>query len=128
VDALDCGSYVAALELNLDLVRDCGFSEKRYTVVARYPTVPFDLSIIVPESVSHAELHQRILGAHPEWIRSADCTAVYRGDPIPEGEKSMTYRIVFQSDEATLEMEEVNEVVNGLVTRLGDELGGWLRT
>ena len=127
-DALDCGAFIAAAELDVDALNALGFDDTLYETVAKYPAVPYDLSIIVPESVSHSDLHERILSAHEGWVKSADCTAVYRGDPIPEGEKSMTYRIVFQSDEATLEMDAVNEVVNGLVDRLGSELGGWLRT
>ena len=118
----------SAAELDVDALNALGFDDTLYETVAKYPAVPYDLSIIVPESVSHSDLHERILSAHEGWVKSADCTAVYRGDPIPEGEKSMTYRIVFQSDEATLEMDAVNEVVNGLVDRLGSELGGWLRT
>jgi phenylalanyl-tRNA synthetase beta chain len=89
--------------------------------------VPFDLSVIVPEAVTHAELDARIRAAHPAWVKDVALTGVYRGAPIPEGQKSATYRILFQSPERTLAMDEVNDVVKSLVERMGKELGAWLR-
>jgi len=127
VTALDSGYCVAAAELDLSSCVDADADEQLYRAVPRFPSVPFDLSIIVPEAVRHGDVAQRIQGAHPEWVRDLTLTGIYRGDPIPDGEKSMTYHIRFQASDRTLEMTEVNELVEEMVSRLETDLGGWLR-
>jgi phenylalanyl-tRNA synthetase beta chain len=126
-EALGIGMAAAAAELDLELLRDTAHPEARYVPTPRFPPVPFDLSVIVPEGVTHAELDARIRAAHPAWVKDVALTGVYRGAPIPEGQKSATYRILFQSPERTLAMDEVNDVVKSLVERMGKELGAWLR-
>ncbi|MBR56847.1 MAG: phenylalanine--tRNA ligase subunit beta [Myxococcales bacterium] len=127
IDGIECGPFAAAMELELDtLLGELGM-ESLYDPIGRFPSVPFDLSVIVPENITHHQLYERIVAAHPSWVRKADLTGIYRGDPIPDGQKSMTYRITFQSQEETLAMEEVNDVVAKLVKTLENELGGWLR-
>jgi len=125
VDALEIGSYGAVAELDMDVIRALSSDERLFDAIAKYPPIPFDLSIIVPEAVTHQEIQDRILNA--KWVQSSDYTTVYRGAQIPENQKSMTYRILFQSHETTLSMEEVNTVVEELVQCLSDDLGGWLR-
>ena len=126
-EALSLGMGAAAAELDLELLRDLARPEARYVPTPRFPAVPFDLSVIVPEAVTHAELDQRIRAAHATWVKDVALTGVYRGAPIPDGQKSATYRILFQSPERTLAMEEVNEVVKTLVEQMGKDLGAWLR-
>jgi len=51
---------------------------------------------------------------------------VFAGDPIPEGKKSVSIRIVYRSPERTLEDETVNEIHHRLTHRLIDEVGAAL--
>ncbi len=127
IDGIECGPYAAAMEIDLEILMARLGTESKYDPIGRFPSVPFDLSVIVPEKITHEQLYERITTAHPSWVRKADLTAVYRGAPIPDGQKSMTFRILFQSQEETLAMEEVNDVIAELVKRLENELGGWLR-
>lgn len=122
--ALDLGAYCAAFEWDLTPVVLCGVSYGSYAPIPRFPSVSFDLSVIVPEAVTHDELQRLMLQA--KWVKGATCVAVYRGEPVPEGEKSVTFQLHFQAD-GTLEMEAVNKVVEKLMRRLKSELGGWVR-
>jgi phenylalanyl-tRNA synthetase beta chain len=127
VETLGIGMGVAAAEVDLEVLRDLPHAEPGYVPTPRYPPVPVDLSIIVPERVTHAELEQRIQGAHPDWVKNVTLVGAYRGSPIPGGQKSMTYRIQFQSAERTLSMDEVNIVVRSVVDRMAEDLGAWVR-
>lgn len=127
-DGLELGPFFAAAELDLEAMLAVAPADPpRYQPFSRFPPVPFDLSIIVPEAVTCDQLLERIVAAHPAWVQRADFVGLYRGEPIPEGQKSMTFHIRFGAADRTLEMDEVNAVVERLVARLGDELGGWLR-
>ena len=51
---------------------------------------------------------------------------VFTGDPIPEGRKSVSFRVVYQSDDRTLEDEAVNTIHRNLTQRLITEFGAAL--
>jgi len=123
-EALGLGDFAAAYEWDLSPIVERGISYGDYAPIPRFPAVNVDLSVIVPEAVTHDQLHTLIRQA--KWVRGASCVAVYRGEPVPEGEKSVTFQITFQA-EGTLEMEAVNKVVEKLIKRLKAELGGWVR-
>ena len=126
-ESLGLGDHVSAAEWTLSPLVEAGLTYGSYSPIARHPSVLFDLSVIVPESVSHDDLKGLILKAHKRWVQEAQCTAVYRGAPIPEGQKSVTFQITFQDSTSTLEMDRVNKVIDKLTKRLKDELGGWVR-
>ena len=117
-------AYAAAFEWDLTPLASAGLTYGGYAPISRFPAVGIDLSVIVPEAVTHDDLQSRMLSA--KWVRAARCVAVYRGAPVPEGQKSVTFELTFQAEE-TLEMEAVTKVVEKLTRRLGDELGGWVR-
>jgi phenylalanyl-tRNA synthetase beta chain len=52
---------------------------------------------------------------------------LYEGESIPEGRKSMAFRIRYQSEDRTLTDEEVQEVHAGIVGALVSELGATMR-
>jgi phenylalanyl-tRNA synthetase beta chain len=52
---------------------------------------------------------------------------IYRGESIPEGQKSVALRIRYQSEDRTLTDEEVQEVHSQVATILVKELGSAMR-
>ena len=52
---------------------------------------------------------------------------VYRGAPIPEGKKGLSYRIRYQSHDRTLTDEEVNGVHEKVIHRLEEVFQAELR-
>jgi phenylalanyl-tRNA synthetase beta chain len=53
---------------------------------------------------------------------------VYHGDQVPQGKKSLAFRISYQSPGRTLTDEEVNKEQEKIFDRLHHELGASLRT
>jgi len=52
---------------------------------------------------------------------------LYRGDPIPDGKKSVALHVVYRSPERTLTGEEADEIQSGILERLREELAAELR-
>lgn len=125
--AMSLGKYASLYEVSLDILNGLSLSYGGYEQIARYPAISYDLSVIIPEEVSYAQLAQMTMQAHRSWVRDVQCVSIYRGEPIPDGQKSVTLQIRFQDPNGTLEMEGVNKVVEKLVSRMGKELGGWIR-
>ena len=46
---------------------------------------------------------------------------------MPDGKKSLTYRVLFQLPDRTLTGDEVNSVRAEILSDLSEELGGYLR-
>ena len=51
----------------------------------------------------------------------------YRGSQIPEGKKSIMFRVKMSNDESTMTTEEINTVINSILKTLNKKLGAELR-
>lgn len=124
---------VAAAELGLD--RLIGLYPPRALVQAlpQFPSIERDLSLIVSETTSWASVRgvvdgARGAGALPLMDEFWFVTS-YRGQPVPAGKKSVTFRMRFRdpSDGRTLRHEEVDPQVNGLIGLAKEKLGAEVR-
>ena len=127
IENTSLGEFCAFFEWNLEVLEQLGLSYGGYKEIPRYPAISYDLSLIVPETVSYEQIKTLVNQAHKTWIKGVDCVSIYRGDPIPEGQKSVTIQMQLQDSTATLEMDKVNKMVERLVKRFSSELGGWIR-
>jgi len=107
--------------LKLDAVTPC------YHEPSRYPPVKRDLAFVVGKRVSHAEIEQRFWADGRGLVRSVHLFDVYEGAPVPEGQRSMAFSLLFQSHERSLLNEEVDALVGALAQRLRDDFGAVLR-
>ena len=98
---------VAAL---LDVVPD----SLTYQAPPRFPATDRDITIITDKGVEAEAVLAHIRKMNHEWLRSLEVVAVYEGEPVPEGKKSLSFRITYRSDNTTLQDKEVNEVHEGI--------------
>jgi phenylalanyl-tRNA synthetase beta chain len=75
----------------------------------RYPAVPRDITLIVDEPVEAQRLLDTVAGMKDPWIERMTLFDVFKGGRIPEGKKSVSFRIVYRSDARTLSDDEVND-------------------
>ena len=61
-------------------------------------------------------------------LRSATLFDVYTGEPIPAGKKSLTYSLVYQSQERTLTDAEANTLQEKIISDLNEKFGAVLRS
>jgi phenylalanyl-tRNA synthetase beta chain len=82
---------------------------KEYRAVSRYPASSRDLAVVVPESVPYQCVHEAIVKGAGDLLESASLFDYYQGQPLPAGQKSLAFNIIFRSRERTLRDEEVDE-------------------
>jgi phenylalanyl-tRNA synthetase beta chain len=92
-----------------------------------FPAVERDLSLIVPESLTWAELSRVIIAEPPNRMERLSMVGIYRGVQAGEGKKSVTVRLCFRDPARTLRREEVDPDLGVLVERLGKQIGASLR-
>jgi phenylalanyl-tRNA synthetase beta chain len=89
-----------------------------YQALPRFPGVSRDISALVPDEFSWAEIDQAIRQLGIREIVSINIFDMFKGKEMPEGLRSLAFRIAYRSDERTLTDEEVagmHERVRGLL-------------
>ncbi|MBT3202042.1 MAG: phenylalanine--tRNA ligase subunit beta, partial [Phycisphaerales bacterium] len=119
---------IAAACLRLDVLTSCANLERTYATVARFPAVRRDLSLIVEEETTWAQIQDVIATINQPLRTGVQYVTTYRGKPIPAGSKSVTLTAVYQSNEATLRSEQVDEQIQTIVTALAETLKAEVRS
>ena len=119
---------VAAAELDLDMllahVPVAWFVEP----ISPYPAALQDLAIIVDEEVPAGAVQKLIVESGGFLLKDVHLFDVYRGDPVPDGRKSLAYALTFQAPDKTLRDAIVTKQVRRIVQRLKKDLGAELRS
>lgn len=84
----------------------------------RYPAIERDLSLVVKDSVSCADLITEIRGLGHGLIQNVILFDLFRGKRIPEGYKNLGFRLVYQSPERTLISEEIQKLHDAIAVTL----------
>jgi phenylalanyl-tRNA synthetase beta chain len=101
--------------------------EPVYRDVITFPAVKQDLAFVVGEDVNAGDLVSAAVEAAGPELRSMRPFDVYRGDQVPEGQKSIAFAVEFQSPERTLADEDAAALRERIVKALGDRFGAVLR-
>ncbi|UJR79961.1 phenylalanine--tRNA ligase subunit beta [Sandaracinus amylolyticus] len=115
---------VLDLDAIVALVKAAG--PPRARPLPRFPAVVRDLAVVVPEATTAADVVDAITQAAPLAER-AELFDVYRGKPVPEGRKSLAFRIAYRDPDATLTDARVEQVHAAVVQAIADRFGGALR-
>ncbi len=83
-----------------------------------FPEIARDISIIVPESQTWQSLHDAIDQLALDHLQAVAFVTTYRGKQIGQGKKSVTMRLHFRSDEATLRHDDVDPQMQRAVDHL----------
>ena len=129
-DAFDTGpDPVIYFEINLhDLLaaaRDDGSTENRFQSLSRFPAANRDLALVVPDSVPANQV-QRLI-ERVRLVERAELFDVYAGENLPDGARSLAFRIRFRAPDRTLTNDDVNRAINGLTRVLDREVGATVR-
>ncbi|MCE5299925.1 MAG: phenylalanine--tRNA ligase subunit beta, partial [Spirochaetia bacterium] len=115
-------------ELYTDVLYTLYMPRMEYSHLSRFPVVKRDLSILVGMDIPEASIESVIMSDYRPLIRELKLYDLYRGEQIPEGSKSLTYSIVFQSDKKTLGDNDINRVMERIISKLKAEVRAELRS
>jgi len=129
-DALHLSRPVFLFELDLELlIRESQKVSLRagYQAPSRYPAVDRDISFLVDLKTQAAPLEAAIRRAGGDLVESVALFDLYQGERLPEGKKSLAYRIVFQAPDRTLTEAEVTAAMEAIRACLRQEFGAAIR-
>lgn len=82
----------------------------RAEAIPVFPAVSRDVTLIVDKDLESGKILDGVLGSGEKLVESVHLFDVFEGAPVPEGKKSISFRITYRSHEKTLEDEQVNRL------------------
>ena len=99
----------------------------KYKELPKFPEVRRDLALLLDESVNYADLRKSAFRVGKKLLKQVGLFDVYRGDKIAEGKKQYALSFVLQDLDKTLTDNDVEKVMNKLLSTFRNEFGASLR-
>jgi phenylalanyl-tRNA synthetase beta chain len=117
-------AYVFEIDLNLliDQIPDAVFARP----LPKFPSTSRDATLIVNQDIESDTIVSAVRQLDRQLVEEVQLFDIFKGAPVPEDRKSVSFRIIYRSDEKTLEDDTVNqlhkEITDGLVTQFNADL------
>lgn len=123
----DLPRRVAALEIDLDVLYSTAPEVRQASPIFGYPAATQDLSLLVGVDVAAGDVLRVIeegAGALLEQVRLVED---YRGQNLPDGQKSLTFALRFRANDRTLTQVEASESRDAAVALAASKFGATIR-
>ena len=115
------------LEANITKIVKYSRANKKYVEVPKFPAVERDIAMVVDESVEVGQIEKLITKKGKKLLESVKLFDIYRDEKIGKGKKSVAYSLIFRDKNKTLSDEEINTIMNNVISELEKNLGAELR-
>lgn len=105
---------IVAVEIDLDLFDEIGTNALDFNEPSKFPTVDYDLSLLIPEGVRFEELSSCYQDKKIKNLLDVKVIDIYDVLPV----KSITVRFVFGAEDRTLTSEEVQKNIDRIIENL----------
>ncbi|MBE9125493.1 MULTISPECIES: phenylalanine--tRNA ligase subunit beta [unclassified Coleofasciculus] len=121
---------VYAFELDLEVIIDALYRDERliprFHPYSTFPAADRDIAFFAPEKVSVGEIERTTQQAAGQLLESVELFDEYRGESVPQGQRSLAFRLVYRAGDRTLTDQEVEsahqQVREALVEKFGVNL------
>ena len=127
MEKLDIDKPVYVAEINYDLLETLYNDKIVFKPISKFPTIERDLAILVDDNILYQDVYDNMKNSAGSLLSSISLFDIYKGEHIPAGKKSMAFNLVFSSNERTLSVEEIDELVKNILKTLKDNLQAELR-
>jgi len=114
-------------EIDFDRMVKDAVEERKFRPLPKFPAVHRDISLVVEDHLEAEKVEEAIRLLEQPFIDEVKLFDVYRGVPVPQGKKSISYRIRYQAGDRTLTDDEVNQYHEKVISRLREVFKAELR-
>ena len=93
-----------------------------------YPKIVKDLSIIINKDISFEEIQSLLYLNGTQFLYKINLVDEYKGSNIPEKSVSLCFQLTFQSNEKTLENNEIEGIIKHLKFILKNQFNAQIRS
>lgn len=123
----ELGLKVEVFVFEIMLSAACAGRLPRFAPLSKYPEVRRDLAFVVEEGVHVQSLLDAIRAQAGEWLTDLRLFDVYQGQGVADGHKSLALGLTWQHPSRTLNDDEINQLVDAIVTDSHTRFGAALR-
>ena len=109
---------VYVMEINLDKLLSKKVGKMKYKEISKFPSIKKDLSVVVDKNVEAGNIAGVIKKAAGSLLLGTKVFDVYTGTGLEENKKSIAYSLEFGANDRTLTDEEINQVLEKIITNL----------
>ena len=117
--------HVAEIDFQ-ELLKTAG-EQRRYSELPRLPATSRDVSVLLPGAIRWSDIEEAVSGLGFQEVADVSVFDVYSGRGIPEGTRSLAFRVIYRSPERTLTDEEVDAMQERLRKLLQERFSAQLR-
>jgi phenylalanyl-tRNA synthetase beta chain len=103
------------LDIDLDVLMQLRPTERRYKPVQRFPSSAFDLSIVADLRDLAGDIQMKLASFAGSELQAIEFVRQYAGPPLPEGKKSVSYRLTVAAPDRTLSSDDVAAIRNRII-------------
>jgi len=124
----DIKNDVFYAELNWDyLLEKSPFNKIQFAELPKFPSVKRDLAMVLNEDVQFESIQKIATAESKKLLQEVSLFDVYKGDKIEKGKKSYAVSFTFQHPDKTLTDQEIEKLMNRLMSKYESELGAVIR-
>jgi phenylalanyl-tRNA synthetase beta chain len=101
-------------------------STKQYQAIPKFPAINRDLAFVIDQKILYNDISKEIKKFHP-LIKEVELFDVYSGQNLESNKKSMAFHILYQSNERTLNHEEIEKIQKNLIKTLQEKFNAHIR-
>ncbi|MEA5570073.1 phenylalanine--tRNA ligase subunit beta [Calothrix sp. UHCC 0171] len=122
--------YVFQLDLDvfIDALDRDDIQIPAFKAYSTYPASDRDIAFFAPVKVSVAEIERAINKAAKELLESVELFDEYQGEHVPQGQRSLAFRLVYRANDRTLTDGEIEPVHQKVREALVEKFGVSLRS
>ena len=95
----------------------------QFRELPQFPAIEQDMALLIPEALASEAVERTVRETGGPLLESVEPFDLYRGKGIPEGTRSVAYRLRFRAADRTLTDVEVDAVVKRILAKLENEHG-----
>ena len=124
-DKFDIKSEVNFFEFFVNEVSDN--KSLKFKKYSRFPLAQRDLSFVVDEEITSSSITNEILTKAGSDLKEINLFDIYTGKGISKGKKSLTYSLNWQAKNRTLTDDEIDKIIERIVSFLSKKFNAKLR-
>ena len=99
----------------------------KYKPSSKYPSIVKDMAFILDEDILNGDIIDTIRANGGRFLTNIEVFDLYIGSNIPDGKKSIAYSLTFNSNDSTLNDEEITVIFNKIIASIEEKYNAVLR-
>ena len=109
---------VYVMEINLDKLLAKRVGKMKFKEISKFPVIKKDLALLVDKNITSKEVEMLIKKKAGKLLLDINVFDVYEGKNIDSNKRSIAYSLTFGATDRTLNDDEINSILEGIITDL----------